>query len=158
MKRILLSIASAAILLAPGSFAQETSANPPRFTEERLKQTEQSLVNALESDSPGMQASAAATIRQLEALLPNESFSCFVIPLMRIVKNEGADVPVRVLAALALDELNSSIGDYAIKGVAKFSDCKRMHQLCTALTLKRVQDIQLANAKKQEESKSIAKQ
>ena len=157
MKHILFSIVGAAILFAPLSLAQESTSNPPRFTEERLKQTKQSLVNALESNSPGMQASAAATIRQLAALLPEESFSRFVIPLMHIVKNEDANVPTRILAAFALHDLRSAMGDFAIKGVATCTDCSRLQHLCTALTVKRVQEQQLSGTTTQGEGKEIAK-
>ena len=146
MKHIMFSIVGAAILFASISLAQESTSNPRRFTEERLKQTKQSLANALENNSPGIQASGAATIRQLAALLPEESFSCFVIPLMRIVKNEDAGVPVRVLAVLALHDLRSAMGDFAIKGVAARTECTRLQHLCAALTMKRMQEQQLARS------------
>jgi|WetSurMetagenome_2_1015567.scaffolds.fasta_scaffold912204_1 hypothetical protein len=96
---------------------------------------EQNLAIALETPSPGMQASASQTVRDLKALLPEQEFSHVIIPLMRIVKDENAAVPVRTLAALALHELNSSRGNFAIERVALFSSNERMRHLCTWLVV-----------------------
>lgn len=159
MKRVLVVGAASMVLALPVVFAQETSIVPraPQLSEERLRQTEESLVVALESNSPGKQASAAQTVRELKGLLPDRSFGRLVIPLMRIVKDESADVPARILAALALSELHSDMGDFAIKGVAKFTDNKRLGHLCTALTLKRIEENQLAHARIPRDSTGIAK-
>ena len=158
MKRVLFFAVAAMILAVPGIFAQESPPNSPdrRFTEERLHQTELSLVAALESKSPGMQASAAQTVRELKGVFPDRSFARLVIPLMRIVKDENADVPVRILAALALSELHSAMGDFAIKGTALFTDDGRMRHLCTALTLQRLEENRLAHLQIRKDSTGIA--
>ena len=133
------------IASAIAAHAQETPA--PAFdpgNKVRLDQTEASLVQALESDSPGLQATACQTVRDLKALIPDQSFSCIVIPLMRIVKDGDAAVEARILAAIALHELHSEKGDFAIKGEAKFSNDGRFRYICTALAVERVKELQLA--------------
>ena len=93
---------------------------------------------ALESESPGLQTSAAITIRELKMMMPERSFSCFVIPLMRIVKTEEADRCSRVIAAIALHDLHSEMGDFAIARASKFCDCDKMKHICTWLTYYRL--------------------
>jgi len=100
---------------------------------------EQNLAIALQTPSAGMQASASQVIRDLKSLLPDQEFPRLVIPLMAIVKDEGADVPARMVAALALHELQSSKGDFAIERVAQFTGNERMKHLCSWLTYQRLQ-------------------
>jgi hypothetical protein len=147
MKGILFWLVAAFSLVTVPMNAQDENVAKPRFTEERLDQTERSLVAALESSSPDMQATASQTIRDLKAMFPDRSFSRLVIPLMRIVKNETAQSCNRTLAALALHALHSDMGDFAISQEAKFSDCKRMRHLCGWLTYYRLigQKPELAN-------------
>ncbi len=112
---------------------------PGPFTRATVEQTEQSLVKALESNSPGLQLSAAATIRELKALMPDRPFSCFVIPLMRVVKNENGDRDARIVAAIALHELHSGKGDYAIKSMASSTN-ERFAYICSWLTFNRAKE------------------
>lgn len=109
--------------------------SPPavRFQHATIEQTEKSLVAALESPCPNMQVTAALTIRQLKGLMPERSFSCFVIPLMRLVKCEESQRCPRMVAAIALHELHSAIGDYAIARNAKFTKCPCMKRTCSWL-------------------------
>ena len=100
---------------------------------------EQNLAIALNTPSPGMQASASQVIRDLKALLPEQEFSPLIIPLMAIVKNEDAEVPVRMIAALALHDLQSAKGDFAIERVAQFTRNERLKHLCTWLAYDRMQ-------------------
>lgn len=100
---------------------------------------EENLAIALQTPSPGMQASASQVVRDLKALLPDQEFSRLTIPLMAIVKDEDAEVAVRMVAALALYDLQSSKGDFAIQRVAQFTKNERMKHLCTWLTFDRMQ-------------------
>ena len=156
MKRIALFLVVVFAAFAPSTHAQNDNGRAPRFTQEKLNVIERNLVIALETPSPGMQASAAQTVRDLKELSPEYSFSRLVIPLMRIVKDEAAEIGPRILASLALEELHSEMGDYAIKRTAQFTDCNRMQHLCMALTAKRVQEEQLARILKQDETREIA--
>jgi hypothetical protein len=99
---------------------------------------ERSLAMALRTPSPGMQASASQVIRDLKVLLPDQDFSLLVIPLMGIVKDEDADVSVRMVAAIALHDLQSGKGDFAIQRVAQFTKNERMKHHCLWLTYERV--------------------
>ena len=109
------------------------------FFFDRFDAIEKSLVMALRTPSPGMQASASQVIRDLKVLLPDQEFSLLLIPLMRIVKDEEADVAVRMVAALALHDLESGQGDFTIKRVAQFTKNDRMKHLCTWLAYTRFQ-------------------
>jgi len=99
---------------------------------------ERSLAMALRTPSPGMQASASQVIRDLKGLMPDQEFSLVIIPLMGIVKDEDADVSVRMVAAIALHDLQSGKGDFAIQRVAQFTRNDRMKHHCLWLTYERV--------------------
>jgi hypothetical protein len=53
---------------------------------------------------------------------------------MRIVKDESRPCQARVTAAIALHELHSARGDYAIKQTALFTDCKHTKHVCNWLS------------------------
>jgi hypothetical protein len=125
------------LLWASAVHAQSEAGQAPVFTRATIEQTEESLINALESNSPGLQISAAITVKELKLLYPDRSFSRFVIPLMRIVKNEKGSPCQRVVAALALHDLHSAIGDYAIARAARFVECSQMKRTCEMLTYAR---------------------
>jgi len=157
MKKILVLAAGVSILTAGVASAQDLSGpafNPANAV--RLEQSKKSLVMALESSSPGLQSSAAQTVRELKTLIPDDPFTCMVIPLMRIVKDEDAAVEARILAALALHELNSAKGDFAIKGEAKYSDVSRFQYICAALTAERAKEVQLARQTESASSPVVA--
>lgn len=145
MRPILGVLLLSATVVAASVRAQDNSSTVVRFKNSTLEQTEKSLVRALESNSPGMHASAAQTIRELKTLMPAESFSCFVVPLMRIVKDEHAERCTRILAALALHDLHSARGDFAIARTALFTDCPRLKQLCSWLTYYRFREVHPEN-------------
>jgi hypothetical protein len=130
MKALTVLFAGAAMLFATSVRAQTNDGSVNRFKNATIEQTEKSLVLALESNSPGVQLSAAQTVRELKALYPSRSFSMFVIPLMALVKNEEESPSTRVLAAIALHELHSARGAYAIAQTAKFTDCARLKHTC----------------------------
>lgn len=146
MKRTMVVLALSLALIAGRATAQDTAA--PSFdpnNKVRVDQTKKSLVIALESESPGLQATAAETVRELKALLPEESFSVFVIPLMRIVKNGDAQIEARIMAALALSDLHSDRGDYAIRMEAKNCESCRLGYILGALAVHRAREVQLAH-------------
>ncbi len=134
MKTTALFVLVLFMIVAPFAWAQDSTVLAGLFKNATIEATERSLVMALESESPGLQTSAALTVRELKELMPDRSFSCLVIPLMRIVKTEEADGCSRVIAAIALHELHSAIGDYAIKCAAKSCECDKMKRICTWLT------------------------
>lgn len=124
-------------------------AGPPsvlRFVNATVEQSEQSLAIALTSNSPGLQTTAAQTVRDLKVLLPARTFSPLVIPLMRLVKDESEETASRVLAALALHDLHSSVGDFAIARTAEFTDSEQLRHLCWWLAHYRLMEQQEISA------------
>ena len=142
MKRVPIpSVAMIAIAMMAflSSAFGSTRANEVWFKGSTVDAIEKSLAMALRTPSPGMQASASQVVRDLKVLLPEQEFSLLIIPLMAIVKNEDAEVPVRMVAALALYDLQSAKGDFTIQRVAQFTKNERMKHLCTWLTYDRMQ-------------------
>jgi hypothetical protein len=134
MKTFFLFILGALLTATTAARADDSST---RFKKQHMKQTEANLVLALNNtESVGVQASAAQTIRQLEWSFPEEPFISLMSPLIRIVKDETADTKVRLLAILALDGLHEDEGDAAIEAVAKSSGNKSVQELCSALLIK----------------------
>ena len=143
--------------------------NRPRFTEEKLKQIDRNLVRCLESDNPYVVCTALKTVRDVKALAPEYSFSHeMTIALMHILKNETMnhrDVPgwseegccsIRILAAVALNDMNSGMGDYAIKMQAKFTTSKRLQRVCTLLAFNRAVEQQRIRPASEEMGAGVA--
>ena len=133
MKTVLVFLAGVGLMVFTSARAMDNAVPAARFTRATVDQTERSLVLALESNSVGLRTSAAQTIRDLKVLIPERSFSRLVIPLMRIVKDHDADGCARVIAAIALHELRSAVGDFAISREAEFADCPKMRHICSWL-------------------------
>ena len=136
MKRVVGLVATVLALWTSGH-GGNTYSDDPRFTDEKLQAIEKSLQHALESGNFGIQTSAAQVVRDVKALAPRYEFSGLVIPLMRIVKDESAEPAKRILAALALHELGSARGDFAIKRVGELTDVKQLKHICVWLAYSR---------------------
>jgi hypothetical protein len=137
------SIVAALCLVAGGmlctipAFAGESDDSIGSLGQEKIDLIEQNIVNALQSDVPGMQADAAQLVRDLRSLRPDQSFDGCVIPLMAIVKNEEVDTGARILAALALDELDNPMGHFAIARMASFTSDPKLKNVCSCLAYER---------------------
>ncbi len=118
-------------------FANNPESSNVLLSQEKLPVIEKNLIIGLESNIPSLQASAALVLRQVKSLAPQYEFSLSVIPLMRIVRTESYDATVRMAAALALHELNSARGDFAIARIAKYEDNPRVKKLFQAMTYER---------------------
>lgn len=144
MKKVLLLLAGLAVLAIGAQAQQKKSTNRleaqhhynTRWLEQHLGQSEESIVTALGSESPSMQATAVQTVRELEQLFPQYPFSKLIDPLGGKLKDERSDSVVRKLAALALDELHSDAGETAIKGTAEACKDEGVRTLCQALQVK----------------------
>ena len=142
MKRITIqsvSIVAIAMMAFSSPALSSKKGDEVWFKGASINAIEENLAIALQAPSPGMQASASQVVRDLKALLPDQDFSGLTIPLMAIVKDEEAEVAVRMVAALALHDLQSAKGDFAIQRVAQFTRNERMRHLCTWLTYDRMQ-------------------
>lgn len=144
MKRMLFFLAIALVMFATEVQAQESDSTtrigaqhkPLRSTEKRLAQHEENLLKLLESENLTVQAQAVQTIRDLEQMYPKYSFKSSLAPLEAKLKDEKADGMVRLLVALALDELHSDAGDAVIRDVASSSQDKGLQSLCNALLVR----------------------
>jgi hypothetical protein len=144
MKRILFSFAIALLVFALAVQAQETKSTTRIEAQhkqtssmgKRVAEYELNLLKSLENENPAVQAQAVQTIRDLEQMFPQYPFKSSLVPLEKKLKDEKADGVVRLLAALALDELHSDAGDAVIKDVAASSQDKGLQTLCNALMVK----------------------
>ena len=135
MKPILGVCVGLVMVISPLVRAQDEQPVTPRFIRATIEQSEKSLLLGLDKTTDAwMLTTAARTMQQLKELYPERSFSSFTIPLMRIVKNEDLEPSARVMAAIALHNLKSSMGDFAIKQTARFTDSERVKHICLWLT------------------------
>ena len=137
------SIVAAFCLVAGGMlctapvFAGESDGLMGSLPQEKIDRIEQNIVNALQSDIPGMQADAAQLVRDLTSMRPDQSFSACVVPLMALLKNEAGDSGVRILAALALDQLDSPKGHFAVARTATNTSDTKLQYVCSWLAYER---------------------
>ncbi len=106
------------------------------FQKDHMKESEQSLVEAIQSTSVELQQTGIQAVRELEQLDPEYPFTLLLGPLSEKLKDENANGTVRMLAALALDELHSDAGDAAIESVAGSSADTGLKNLCNALLVR----------------------
>ncbi len=133
--RTLLGVLLVGFVFTAGALAADHTYEPAM-----LDNIERSLAMALQSNSPGMQIAAALTVREMKHAVPDRSFDLCIIPLMHIVKEEWFDPGTRVTAALALYDLRSARGDFAIKRTGMFTDVPRLRHACQWLTIYRTQE------------------
>lgn len=131
------SLVAACLLTALPAFAAGDDDYVASLSQAKIQTIEVNIVNALTSGIPGMQADASQVIRDMKALRPEQRFSACVVPLMAIVKDEQTDAATRVLAAFALDQLESAKGDFAITRTALFTDSPSVKHVCTWLAYER---------------------
>jgi hypothetical protein len=144
MKRLLVALAVAIVMFAASLQAQEVPSDTriasqhktPSGMEKQLPKHEATLISTLADGNPTMQAQAIQTIRDLEQMFPKYSFKASLEPLTAKLKDEKADGTVRMLAALAMDELHSDAGDAVIKNVAGSTQDKGLQLLCNALLVR----------------------
>ena len=127
MKGVFLSLPVALVILVASGQAQESKSTTrlqkqhnldTRFLREHLKQTEQSLIPALEDTIVNMQTAAVQNIRELEQVFPEYPFNSLLKPLEDRLEDENTDPVVRRLVALALEGLHSDAGDAIMRATA----------------------------------------
>lgn len=134
-----LFVAAVLLLLMAGSVqAQEATADTSvnmdmPLTKEKLNRIEDNLVRDIESPSVGVCLGGAQVVRELKAKAPDYSFSKVIIPLMKVLKDKSADRAARMMAALALHDVNSDRGNFAIKREAEMSDDDLLKTVCMNL-------------------------
>jgi hypothetical protein len=140
MSRTFLSLVLGLILFAITIQAQSDISrfqkqHNSKFNKKNLKATQETLIQALESGNTQMIASAAQTLRELEQIFPEESFSSMLNPLTKIVKDEKVETTPRILSLFALEALHSDAGDAVIKDLIKSSSNKTILEICSAMSI-----------------------
>ncbi len=121
-----------ALVVSGVVFAQDQQKVDPRFTPGNLLLIEQNLIAGLrDTDHPGLQESSGQLLLELQRSVPAFDYSDALFPLMTIVKDENEPSAARIYAALALHNLKSARGDYAIEMTAKMTDDTRVQKVCT---------------------------
>ena len=144
-----LCLIAGGLLCMTSAFAGENDEYIGSLPQQKIDLIEVNVVNALQSGIPGMQADAAQLVRDLNSIRPEQEFSKTVIPLMAILKDEEAENGARILAALALNQLESEKGYFAISRTASFTSDPMLKHVCTWLAYQRMTG-------KQTEDKGIA--
>ncbi len=106
-----------------------------RFQRGHMKDSEESLRAAIESPRVELQETGIQAVRDLEQLDTHYKFTLLISPLSEKLKDLNASENVRMLAALALDELHSDVGDAAIQSIAHNSPDPGLKSLCNALLI-----------------------
>jgi len=144
MKHFLVLMLVAMALLTTGAQGQESPASKrianqhkiPKHMPDQLSKTEQNAVVTLKDGNLSAQCQALQNVRELEQMFPDYPFTKLLAPLEGIVKDQHADNKMRMLAALALDELHSDAGDQIIQQVASAPGDASVQTLCSALLVR----------------------
>ncbi|MBI5472526.1 MAG: hypothetical protein HY961_09295 [Ignavibacteriae bacterium] len=134
---VILAVVAALLSFAASAMAKEKSNEPLTYRGALVSTIEENLTIGMKHYSPGVRLSAIRTARDLKALYPQESFDSFVIPLMTVLKDKNAPSQSRILAALALHDLRTARGDFAISQTALFTDDSRLANACAWLVVER---------------------
>jgi len=136
MKRLILILAAGTI--ACGTLFAFQTGEQQLFSQAQIERIEKSIVKTLESDIPDMQINGALTLHRFREVAPEYGWDRCIIPLMRILNGEENHPSARLIAAMALHELRSSRGDFAISRNAQFTDNLRVKRYCVILTRTRL--------------------
>lgn len=144
MKHAMVSLVAGLLIFAAPVHAQEEPSTSriakqhkiSTFQKQHMKQSEESILASILSESVATQQSAIQTLRELEQLAPDYPFSNLVGPLADKLRNDQTHRVVRKLAALALDELHSEAGDEVIRDMAQQSEDPCLKSLCEALVIR----------------------
>ncbi len=145
MKRLIFLSVAMVLILSVTDNAQDSSSrfekqHHIKYLKSHLSEIEKNILKSFESDRPGILASSAMTVRQLEQIFPEENFSSFIEPLVKIVQDENAETQARLLSALALDLLHSDKGDVTIQYTAKYTSNNSVKDLCNCLSIESIKN------------------
>jgi hypothetical protein len=144
MKGSLLSLSVALFILLASAQAQNSKSTTrlqkqhnvdTQFLRSHLRQTTESLAQALQDTSVSRQITAVQDIRELEQVFPEYPFSAVLRPLEQRLEDEKTDPVVRRLVALALDGLHSDAGDAIMRVTAASTSDPGLQILCKALLI-----------------------
>lgn len=110
------------MLLMAVVFAGSTYASNPGTSRSSLERGEFNLIKSLESDNYGVRTSAAQILGEMNSTKA-------VIPLMKMLKS-SEDEKERIIAAVSLSKIESSMGRYSVSQQAKFDNSPRVRKIC----------------------------
>lgn len=119
MKRYLVTLV---MIVLAGVFAGNVYASGPNVSRLSLEKGEQMLIKSLESDNYGVRTSAAQILGDMKSTKA-------VIPLMKMLKS-SKDECCRIIAAVSLSKIESSMGRYTVAQAAKFDSSPRVRKVC----------------------------
>lgn len=150
MKHFFVLVTLISIMLYLTTNAQDQSTrfekqHNSKFLKSNLENTEGTLLMSFESNNLEIISSSVRTLRQLEQVFPDYSFSSLIDPLIKFIKDENMDKQVRILSALSLNDLHSDMGDEAIFEVSKSSSDQSVKDVCEALSIEENLKNKMAN-------------
>jgi hypothetical protein len=125
-------------ILAQSELTRFQKQHHTHFIESHLMQSEEMLLKAFKSDAIGMIPSSLQTLIQLQEVFPEYEFSSLLEPLINLVRDENLDTQVRMLAALALNDLHTEKGDKVINDVASKTNNQSVKDICFTLSAEEV--------------------
>ncbi|MDR3665765.1 MAG: HEAT repeat domain-containing protein [Ignavibacteriaceae bacterium] len=122
MKKYLLGFVIISFVVAGDAFAGSLTKR-----DSAMMKGEQNLLIAINTDNYGLKTSAAQILGDIKS-------EKAVIPLMRMLKSSD-DENLRIIAALSLYKIQSSMGMYAVRQAIRFDDSPRVRKMCLNLYL-----------------------
>jgi hypothetical protein len=102
------------------------------FSEDKFDQIEKNMLIGIKSDNTGLQTSCAYFLGEMKS-------DRALIPLLRLVKN-GRTEAARIIAALSLYKIESKIGMYRLKYLAKTDESELAKRVFDIIYKKYVSD------------------
>jgi hypothetical protein len=120
MKKYLLGLVIISFLLTGVSFATSLTKR-----DSAIMKGEKNLLIAINNDNYGLKSSAIQILGEIKS-------EKAVIPLMKILKS-STDENLRMVAALSLYKIQSSMGMFAVRQAIRFDESARVRKMCLNL-------------------------
>ena len=131
------------ITLFTTAFAGDNSTKKYEYTQNTIS----SLIEGLKSDNTGLKTSCAYLLGELNV---TEG----IIPLMRLLRNDGSD-EVRICAALALYKIGTPISIFAVKQAIRFDESERVSKLAAKFYYDYLRSNQRADVKGEDKTYAV---
>jgi len=102
------------------------------FSDDKYDQIEDNMLKGIKSDNTGLQTSCAYFLGEMKS-------DRAMIPLLRLVRNGGSE-ETRIIAALSLYKIESKIGMYRLKYLAKTDESELAKRVFDIIYKKYVSD------------------
>jgi hypothetical protein len=122
MKKYLLGLVMISVLFTGESFAAGFT-----HRDSAIMKGEKNLLIAINADNFGLKSSAAQILGDIKS-------EKAVVPLMKILKSSSNE-NLRIVAALSLYKIQSSMGMFAVRQAIRFDESARVRKMCLNLYL-----------------------